>query len=195
MSQRPVLLPTTTLNGTQAHYLEQISDQEFWQHAEKLANVQFVSSVKSEEYLECELTLGRVIIPLAALQEITPAVHHLAQLPASPLWLSGITAWRGQTIAVIDLIAYFAKKHAQMYNDQVLLIAQAADITLGLTVTIRGTHTTILDEHIQPFDATTLAKTDPLVEIIQGIYAGAFILDMPTLLTTMVQRLQVKSYE
>jgi chemotaxis signal transduction protein len=195
MSQRPALLPTTILNSTQAHYLEQISDQEFWRHAEELANVQFVSPEKSEEYLECELMPGRAIIPLASLQEVIPAVNHLAKLPASPLWLAGITAWRGQAIAVVDLIAYFAQKRAQMYNNQVLLIAQAANITLGLAVTIRGTHTTILDEQIQPFDPTTLANIDPLVEIIRGTYAGAFILDMPTLLTTMVQHLQVKSYE
>lgn len=195
MSQRPDLSPTTILNSTQANFLEQISDQEFWQHAKKLAQTPFVSPVKADEYLECELLPERAIIPLAALQEVIPTSQHLAQLPTSPFWMLGVTAWRGQTIAVIDLSAYFAQERVQAQRDQVLLIAQAAGITLGLTASIRGTHTSIPEEEIQPFNPKTSAKADTLVEVIQGTYAGTFILNIPSLLTTLVQRLQVKFYE
>jgi chemotaxis signal transduction protein len=195
MSQRLDLSPTTLLNSTQAHFLEQISDQEFWQHARKLAQMPFIPTIKTEEYLECELLPDRAIIPLTALLEVTPVALHLAQLPASPFWMLGITAWRGQAIAVIDLAAYFSQERIQSPRDQVLLIAHAAGITIGLTVTMRGTHTSIPADHIQAFNPATVAKANTLVEVIQGTYAGAFILNIPNLLTTLVQSLQVKSYE
>jgi chemotaxis signal transduction protein len=195
MSQRPGLSPTTILNSNQAHFLEQISDQAFWQHAEKLAQAPFFLPTQAEEYIECELIQERVIIPLANLQEVMPAAQHLAQLPTSPFWMSGITAWRGQAIAVIDLAAYFSQQRIQTHRDQVLLIAQDSDITLGLSVSMRGMHTSIPVEHIQLFDPATVAKTDTFVEVIQGSYAGIFILNIPNLLTSLVQRLQVKFYE
>lgn len=195
MSQRSGLSPTTILNSNQANFLEQINDQEFWQHAKKLAQTPFTSPMKTEEYLECGLMSERAIIPLASLQEVTPAVQRLAQLPTSPFWMAGVTAWRGQAIAVVNLAAYFSQERVQIQRDQVFLIAQSANITLGLAVTIRGTHTSIPEAQIQPFNPTTLAKADTLVEMIQGIYAGAFILNIPILLATVVQRLQVKFYE
>lgn len=114
MSQRSGLSPTTILNSNQANFLEQINDQEFWQHAKKLAQTPFTTPVKTEEYLECELVSERAIIPLASLQEVTPAVQHLAQLPTSPRWMAGVIAWRGQAIAVVDLAAYFSQERIQI---------------------------------------------------------------------------------
>ena len=195
MSQKPALSPSTILNSSEARFLEQINDQEFWEHARKLAQTPLPRPINSEEYLECDLKPERAIIPLADLQEITLITRPRAQLPGSPFWMLGIAAWQGQTIAVIDLAAYFSQERVQVHQDLVLLIAQASDITLGLSVSIRGTHSSIPKEHIQPFDPTTLAKTDTLIEVIQGTYSGAFILNIPNLLITLVQRLQVRSYE
>lgn len=191
MSQRPSLPPSTAiLHGAHAHYLEQLSQQEFWDYAQQLVQTTPTSVVQTEEYLECTLEQGSGIIPFAVLRTVLPKVRRFTRLPASPQWMLGVTAWKNETIAVVDLAAYLAQTRAQVRTDHVLLIVQQADITIGFTVHVRGTHADIPIESIQPLTDEEQIRTGAF----KGIYAGAFCLNIPTILTSIVHQLK-KAYE
>lgn len=205
MSQRPVL-PAVLLKSTQAQYLEKLDNQQFWRYAQELAqptSPQSEPATRQEEFLECAsgIAEGRVIIPLASLREVLPAVPPLARLPAAPPWMSGLMAWHGETIAVIDLAAYFSQYQPHQQGTSLinnskpnlkpnfLLIAQEADIILGLAVMVTGSVPTLTKDQIQPLAATMAEAIQHETHTIQGMYAGTTILHMPTVLTTMVQHL------
>ena len=122
----PILLP--------AEALEQLSDEEFWSYANELALLHSADAKELkrapqaslrvptdagteaetllEEYLRCQLCSGDYLIPLTALQEVllppqdVREAYPYALLPTIPAWMVGVFAWRGETIAVIDLDAY-----------------------------------------------------------------------------------------
>jgi chemotaxis signal transduction protein len=199
MTQRPVL-PAALLKSTQAQYLEKLDDQQFWHYAQELADQTSTLTepiIQQEEFLACASGIadGRVILSLASLHEILPAAPHLTRLPAAPPWMSGLMAWHGEAIAVVDLAAYLSQYqslHQEIslsYKPNLLLIAQEADIILGLAVMATGQIPTLTKDQIQPFDATTTKAMQHYAHCIQGLYAGTAILHMPTILTTMVQHL------
>src|SRR5438876_7854625 len=97
--------------------LEQLSDEEFWRYARKLAST--INRARTgvihhapTEHLVCKLSRGYCLVPLTALYEVVqpPQGRHKTYpytlLPAVPQWMLGLVAWRGETIAVIDLDAY-----------------------------------------------------------------------------------------
>ena len=201
MSQRPVL-PAVLLKSTQAQHLEKLDNQQFWRYAQELAqptSPQSEPTTRQEEFLECAsgIAEGRVIIPLASLREVLPAVPPLARLPAAPPWMSGLMAWHSETVAVIDLAAYFSQYQSHQQGTSLinnskpnfLLIAQEADIILGLAVMVTGSVPTLTKDQIQPLAATMAEAMQHETHNIQGMYTGTTILHMPTVLTTMVQHL------
>jgi chemotaxis signal transduction protein len=198
MSQRPVS-SGTSLDGSHIHYLEQLNDQEFWHHAAELAAIPPPPTRTIDEYLECDLEYGReqglALLPLASLREVVTATPRFTQLPSSPQWMPGLTAWRGEPIAVIDLAAFLSQKQARIRPDKLLLIAQYEHITLGLYATVLGSLAAFPAEQIQPLNTQTTQALQHCIDAIQGIYANALILHLPTILTTMVHHLQVASYE
>ena len=199
MNQRPVL-PAVLLKSTQAQYLAKLDNQQFWRYAQELAqptSTQTEPTTQQEEFLECASGIadGRVILSLASLHEVLPAAPHLTRLPAAPPWMSGLMAWHGEAIAVVDLAAYLSQDqphHQEVslsYKPNLLLIAQEADIILGLAVMATGPIPTLTKDQIQPLDTTTTEAMQHYAHCIQGMYAGTAILHMPTILTTMVQHL------
>ncbi|BCL81961.1 chemotaxis protein CheW [Ktedonobacteria bacterium brp13] len=199
MSQHPVL-PAALLTITQAHYLEQLDNQQFWHYAQELANTRRIEiespgqQQEEQHYLVIESESndaeGRIIIPLASLRQILPVTPHLTQLPASPPWMLGLAAWHGETIAVIDLPAYLAQRQLRPPlpgTPRLLLIAQEAEITLGLTVAVTGSLPALSRDQIQPLDSAMAEAMQHCAHGILGMYAGAPILHMPVILTTMVQ--------
>ncbi|GCE18911.1 chemotaxis protein CheW [Dictyobacter kobayashii] len=193
MSQHPVL-PSTTLRGAHAHYLEQLSDQDFWKYAEQLAQTPPVATTQTEEYLECDFESGLALLPLTTLREVLPAARYLAQLPTSPHWMLGITAWRGESIAVIDLATYLTQQPAYPTGHSVLLIAQLADVTLGLSATIRNMNMVLIDEQEQASQPAHEERWQPPRSFVLDTYAGVPILHIPNIVTAIVQQLRV-SYE
>jgi len=100
------------LQSLPAYSLEQISDEEFWDYARERANVVSRDSSRAEDdqdqYLELKLSSGSCLFPLNAILEVVPPPHRLARLPVIPTWMHGVAAWRGETIAVIDLDLYLS---------------------------------------------------------------------------------------
>src|SRR6516165_435728 len=86
--------------SNQIYFLEQISDREFWDYAQSLANPQYAPLVTGAEVLECQIEQGCCLFPLRALREVIAPPHKLTHLPLSPHWMSGITVWRGHVVPV-----------------------------------------------------------------------------------------------
>jgi hypothetical protein len=99
-----------------AEALVSISDEEFWRYARELA---LLTSTETSpvEYLRCELSCGRCLIPMTSLYEVVPPPHHFAILPAIPAWMPGVFAWHPETVAVVDLDAYLSANESQAGND------------------------------------------------------------------------------
>ncbi len=182
----PILLP--------AEALEQLSDEEFWSYANELAllaptDAGTEAETLPEEYLRCQLCSGDYLIPLTALQEVllppqdVREAYPYALLPTIPAWMVGVFAWRGETIAVIDLDAYLFgdRKESPLrpLNDQVayenevathvvinltpaLLIASCSGPPIGLLVPTVGS-TTI------PSEAPVLDLRAILEDVVQQI--------------------------
>jgi len=106
-----------------AQALEQLNEEEFWSHARRLASQAPSATGTPQEYLRCELRSGNYLIPLAALHEVVSTTydarkpHAYALLPAAPAWMVGLVAWRGETIAVIDLDAYLLTTISEPEDD------------------------------------------------------------------------------
>src|SRR5712691_3759472 len=87
-----VRLPTRKMafqDEKEAQSLEQMTDEEFWQHAQieaaKAATVLSPSeSAALHQYLECGLQRGKCFVPLHAIEAVIPASSPLARLPFAP---------------------------------------------------------------------------------------------------------------
>jgi chemotaxis signal transduction protein len=182
----PILLP--------AEALEQLSDEEFWSYANELAllaptDAGTEAETLPEEYLRCQLCSGDYLIPLTALQEVllppqdVREAYPYALLPTIPVWMAGVFAWRGETIAVIDLDAYLfgdrkeaplrplsdqvayeneVAPHVAMNLTSALLIAGCSGPPIGLLVPTVGS-TTI------PAEAPVLDLRAILEDVVQQI--------------------------
>jgi CheW-like domain len=155
-----------------AEIIESISDEEFWRYARELALLT-PTKTSPAEYLRCELSCGRYLIPMTSLYEVIPPPHHFALLPATPAWMSGIFAWHPETIAVVDLDAYLSANQSQAGNDPegTLLIARYSGLAVGLLVPTTGLATT----------------AEPVSEHEES---GSFILDIPVMLMDIVQQIR-----
>ncbi len=165
------------MNGTwpgvlTAEALASISDEEFWRYARKLASLT-PTETSPAEYLRCELSCGRCLIPMTSLYEVVPPPHHFALLPAIPAWMPGVFAWHPETIAVVDLDAYLSANQSQAGNDPegTLLIARYSGLVVGLLVPTTGLATT----------------AEPVSEHEES---GSFILDIPVVLMDIVQQIR-----
>jgi chemotaxis signal transduction protein len=206
------------LDITQLQNLEQLRDDEFWDYARALAH-QIPAAVQSEDYLECALGTGTCLIPLTMLNEVVLPPHRLTLLPATPEWMPGIVAWRGEAIAVIDLTLYLSGHPVDLSN-AILLIVNHANIPIGLLVPSIGQTTSIqqgpqdtlsTDDIEGPTDPTAPADFSALAALealaapkapaptphmpsrtagVKGMQQGAFVLDVPILLADVVQRIE-----
>lgn len=187
MSERPTP-EGAFVSSSHAHFLEQISDEEFWSYAVEAARVKPIASTPVEEYLLCELRKKRCMLPLALLCEIMPYPHQFARLPATPSWMLGLAAWRGEIIGVIDLEAYLLNGLAQAYTNGMLLITQYNELSFGFSVSAVGSMTTLDAEQIIP---TEQLPTCPHAKAIKGCYNESLILDVSVILADAIQHLRM----
>ena len=184
MNERPIS-PSAFFSSEHSKNLAQLSDEDFWRYAGELAHLP-PSSPPASEYLRCTYAEGDFILPLAALREVVPLPRHFALLPSSPPWMLGLTSWRNETIAVLDLAAYLFHLPAQIRPNASLLIAQNDYVTLGLsTVTLSSISPPQADSVQLPEHSAQQFASLP--SGIIGLYKDAFILDIPSLLTAMTQ--------
>ena len=197
MNEHPTV-SAAYLDETHLQHLEQLSDEEFWDYARKLA-YQGPVAVQPEECLECTLSNGSCLIPLLALNEVVLPPHRLALLPATPEWMPGVVAWRGQVIAVIDLSMYLSG-HTLDLSNGILLIADSAGLALGLLVPAIGQTASIQhDVQVASKDPTaTVEKAEQASPwylpsraiFVKGIQKGSLVLDVPSLLADAVQQIE-----
>jgi chemotaxis signal transduction protein len=201
MIERP---DPVSLNASYAHFLEHLSDDEFWKLAAEAAGAVPVAPARADNYLVCGLRQGPCMLSLAHLREVVSPPYQFTRLPASPRWMLGITAWRGEMIAVIDLEAFLLDKNALPLADRldgILLIASDQDIALGLLVSSVASTITLdiawlaLQEPVAAHNKTSLR-----VKAIKGIYDGqhgysehvdALVLDIPAILGEVTQNIRI----
>jgi chemotaxis signal transduction protein len=171
--------------------LECMSEEEFWECAHQRAHA--IPELPSHaEYLECTLDRGTCLIALRDLAEVLPPPHRLARLPGMPVWMVGIMAWRGETLAVVSLDTSLWSAYPPSLprvTDAMVLVAHAGNHTLGLLVPALGFTTTIEDEKISAWPASSDQTSGGGTGIVEGMYADVPILNMSALLTSLVQQI------
>jgi chemotaxis signal transduction protein len=183
--------PLSNSAADQSRKLEQLRDDEFWEYARKLAELTPVVE-QPEEYLTCTLSQGQCLIPLASLHEVVRSSHRIAPLPAVPVWMPGVVAWRGETIAVVDLETYLTGSTLDISRDYMLLIAKYADFAIGLLVSAIGMAVSLSAEGGLPLNENhpAVAWCHPTrTEYIKGIQDQALVLDVDLVLRDMVQEI------
>ena len=184
---------SASFDNSTASRLEQLSDEEFWNYARELAGITY-QAPQHQEYLECELASGPCLIPLAALNEVVLPPHRLTLLPATPDWMRGIIAWRGETIAAIDLDAYLSGSSDMLEasSEGTLLVTDAGNVAVGLLVPAVGATTPIsLDELTAP----TQAFAWYMPGRANAIHAETLVLDLAALLADVVQQIGMSTHD
>lgn len=188
-------LPSIAWSGSQVRSLEQLSDEAFWAYASSAANPVAHLPPEPDAYVVCQLSSGSWLLPLDALDEIIPASQPYTRLPATPLWMPGLMAWRGDVIAVIDLDAYLSTLQTipcacSTCHEGLLLIAHVGTRPLAFHVSAIGATRTIDEEQMQSSTERT-SVADKLRPMLLGRYAESWVLDMRRLLNGIVQQIDV----
>jgi chemotaxis signal transduction protein len=190
---------------TQVAFLEQLSDQEFWNYAQSLASQQNAPPTKSEEALECQTEQGHYLLPLQALREVISAPHKLTLLPLCPAWMLGITAWRGHVVPVVDLASYFivhqmsaldttsTTQRAYPLANSVLLILDDANSLLGIQVAVIGSTITLEQRQLVSPEQAPSWYPRRLLTMLLGVYNGSVILNPPVLIAERMRRIKVSA--
>lgn len=167
-----------------------MSDEEFWNYARQRAHA--APELPSHaEYVDCRLSGGPCLIPLNDLAEVIPPPYRLARLPGMPAWMAGIMAWRGETIAVVNLDLYFffpQSADLPLLNNSALLIVHAVGRALGLLVPSLGMTMAVKAEEIVPLDSPHGLPAQE-AGIFEGMYADRPILNISALLASLVQQI------
>lgn len=186
----------TPLPGGNIQDLEGMNDEEFWSYARQRARI--ISEQPSHtEYIECKLSTHACLLAFRDLAEVLPPPHRLARLPGMPTWMVGIMAWRGETIAVINLDRYLLGNRESATSwmaDGMVLVASQDDLALGLLVPALGFTSTIAREQIIPPTTPSSFAFAESATIVTGVYTDLPILNMSTLLTGLARQIGMAAY-
>jgi len=196
MDEQAALTPVS-LSRSQAHLLERLNDEEFWRYATEMAATSSTIQHQVESYLLCDLGKRRCIFPPGLAGEIVPPPHQLTLLPATPPWMPGLTVWRDEIIALVDLRAYLwndgdINSTSPTVQEDLLLVVQFHDLILGLLVTAVATTMSYDEGHMVPFELAPDWCSELRSGTIRGILDDALVLDIPFIFNDIVQ--QVKEY-
>ena len=174
-----------------------MADEEFWNYARARADIapQISPQEKNyrDQYLECELSCGNCLIPLKAIAEILPSPQHYTYLPLIPSWMTGLIAWRSETIPVIDLDMYLSGASSTRASGM-LVIANYKDITIGLFVPGIGLTTTVHFEQANTPVGPNVFYIPIRAGLVKGVYAEEPVLDVSALLPDIVQQIGMGAY-
>ena len=186
---------------TQAPFLEQLSDQEFWHYAQSLATQQPAPpTIAIEEALECQTEHGRYLLPLRALRGVVLPPHKLTLLPLCPPWMPGITAWRDHVVPIVDLAAYFiahktdalaAIPYAYPLSHSTLLILGEGNIMLGIQVALVGSIVILEQTQLASSAEAALWYPQHLLTAHLGVYNGSLLLNPQVLIDGIIQHMKV----
>jgi chemotaxis signal transduction protein len=161
---------STFASRSYAQSLEQMSDQEFWQLALEAACP--VTSLEVDEYLECILKQNRCLLPLTALREVVPPPYSFSRFPASPSWMIGVSAWRGEVIAVIDLEAYLWQRPS-LFDAAgaggILVVAQLDHLASGFLVPSVATTLQLKSAQVIPFPSISTQYPSLRANVVTGV--------------------------
>lgn len=194
-----------SLDVSHVHELTQLSEEAFWNYARTLAGTVptvLEHSEEQREYLECVSEKGRFLLPLAGLYEIMPPPRRYTALPGNPVWVSGLVAWRGTAIVVVDLAMYLTGEMDSIQEQlppQSLVIAHAGAVSLGLLIHSNGN--ILPADRILPVPFVVVPDDVPTAAIpwhlparqtvIASMYADAIVLDVPALLADIVRQIEI----
>ena len=189
MDRDRTMLP---LDDLSTNDIERMADEDFWNYARTRAGIApRISSQESnyqDHYLECELSCGNCLIPLNAIVEVLPSSRQYTHLPLIPTWMSGLFAWRGISIPLIDLDMYLCGVSFSRPGGM-FLIANYSDKTVGLLVPAIGLTTTVQFEQVNPSIEPSVFYMPIRAGVIRGIYAEEPVLDVAALLSDIVQQI------
>ncbi len=174
--------------GISVSQLEKMSDEDFWAYAQYEAK-RPQSRPIGEEVLECVLPSGSFLISLPVLNQVITQPPRLTLLPGSPAWMIGITVWRCETIAVIDLEAYLCGQCSSPTHEGMLLIVHHESQPIGITIPNIGMVFPYEPDQLQPVmpaNSVCLKEHDNLV---LGMYRGAYLLHLSEMLADIFQRI------
>ena len=194
-------LTFVSLSRSQAQVFEQISDEDFWHYAKEAAIPPHPLPRLADEYLVCKLGTRYCMLPLTALVEVIPSPHQLTLLPSVPHWMLGLTTWKSEVIAEIDLEAYLwsgveltnkitASPPVARPPADILLIVQAHGVTIGLVVTAANTTVRFDAEYIVPFELAPDWCLELSPEAIRGVLDDVLVLNVPAIFDNVVQQIK-----
>lgn len=181
-----------------AQFLEQMTDEEFWQRARMEAAHAATLPSPSEsaalhQCLECELQRGTCFVPLRVIEAVIPAPSSLARLPFVPPWMQGVHAWRGEIVAVVDLDSYLSGLET-VASGGLLLIARHPECAIGLCVSGVGLTTSIEPAQLEPSTDPSPLYSPARAAIVQGIHNGRPVLDIVALLADMTLQIEMAAH-
>lgn len=200
--------------------LTRLSDEAFLDYARRLAGtipVPPATPVSARDtgepaavtlpYLECVMDGHRCLLPLADLAEILLPPRSYTFLPNMPLWMCGLTAWRGEPVAVIDLEGYLtggthitsvaeAPKHTgtsgKSSHAGTLLLTRRAALSCALFVRGTGTIVAVPPAMLTtPTPDTVQWLISSREQSVAGMYDGIIALDVAALLTAIAQEIEM----
>lgn len=195
------------LDAFPAQRLGNMSEEEFWAFAREQAGGDLVSpspqNAQTGQYLECVLRQGTCLLPLAAIEEVLPSPARYTLLPAMPRWMPGLTAWRGEVMAVINLEAYLSGIDLPSTGG-LLLCTHHAELALGLFLPAIGPSIALDSEsdstseaqegrpqgsppRVHPTPAPTMITKTGV--IVKGFAGDVPVLDVDGLLADVVRQI------
>jgi chemotaxis signal transduction protein len=113
--------------------------------------------------------------------------------------MSGITAWRGCVIPVIDLASYFSVRktseldtaqHAYPSSNSMLLILDDANVLLGLQIALVGSITTLEQTQLASPEEAPSWYPRCLLTTLLGVYDGSVLLNPQVLIDQTIQHIK-----
>jgi chemotaxis signal transduction protein len=197
-------LTFVSLSRSQAQVFEQLSDEDFWHYATEAASPPRSLPRLADEYLVCRLGIRYCMLPLTSLVEVVPSPHQLTLLPSVPHWMLGLTTWKSEVIAEIDLEAYLwsgveftnkitAAAYIQRPAANLLLVVHTQGVTIGLAVTAANTTVRFDAEYIVPFELAPDWCLALRPEGIRGVIDDVLVLNVPAIFDDVVQQIKEQS--
>jgi chemotaxis signal transduction protein len=114
--------------------------------------------------------------------------------------MSGITAWRGHIIPVVDLTSYFiahqmnksgTTRHESPPSNSILLVLDDANALLGLQVTLVGPIIALGQTQLTPPEVAPLWYPQCLLALLLGVYDESVLLNPHVLIEQILRHVKL----
>jgi chemotaxis signal transduction protein len=180
--------------------------EEEWRAMQMLYEQKMAPPPKGAPFLTFMLNKLHWGVPASYLREVLPNTPAITPLPFSPRWLYGIINLRGEPVGLVHLaellldpVTATTVAHRTARSGPVV-IAENEDALLGLLVEELG-EVVFIEDHLlgePPADAGIRALPSFAMHFLQAVYElpehsrTLLLLDLPRLMTTLLQELTVK---